>query len=150
MQIAAVSGERTFENTIAPLARLDRELSPIVSSCDFAMHVSADEAIRNASCEADEKLRKFSVDFSMRQDIYRAVLEYEENRKANGVTLAPEAARYVEKTLLDFSRDGLQLEGAKREKLIELKKLMSEKEVMFQKHLNEDNSKVCLPEYRVS
>jgi hypothetical protein len=25
-----------FENTIAPLARMDREMSPLISSCDFA------------------------------------------------------------------------------------------------------------------
>ena len=72
-----MTGERTFENTIAPFARMDRELSPIISSCDFAMvtngfevawlpasfcteltpltlqHVSSDEAIRNASCEVN-------------------------------------------------------------------------------------------------
>jgi thimet oligopeptidase len=142
-EVAGVTGERTFENTIAPLARLDRELSPMTTSCDFPMHVSSDEAIRDASSAADEKLRKFSVDFSMRQDIYRGVLAYEEQRKAKGVTLSPDAARYVEKTLLDFQRDGLQLEGEKREKLIELKKQLSEKELYFQKNLNEDNSKVA-------
>jgi Zn-dependent oligopeptidase len=143
-EVAAVEGERTFENTIAPFARMDRELSPLISSIDFPMHVSTDKEIRNASCEADEKLRKFSVDFSMRQDVYRAVLAYEEIRKASGIELAPEAARYIKKTLLDFNRDGLQLEGEAREKLIELKKSLSEKEVLFQKNLNEDNSKIAV------
>ena len=113
-EVAGVTGERTFENTVAPLARLDRELSPLVSSCDFGMHVSPDEAVRNASGEADEKLRKFQVDFSMRTDVYAAVLAFEEKRKKEQIQLSPEAARYLEKTLLDFVRDGLQLEGEKR------------------------------------
>ena len=117
-EVVAVAGERTFENTIAPFARMDREMSPMISSIDFPMHVSSDEAVRNASSEADEKLRKFSVDFSMRQDVYRAVLAYEEQRKASGVELAPEAARYVQKTLLDFNRDGLQLEGEDRKSVV--------------------------------
>ena len=143
-EVAGVTGERTFENTVAPLARLDRELSPLVSSCDFGMHVSPDEAVRNASGEADEKLRKFQVDFSMRTDVYAAVLAFEEKRKKEQIQLSPEAARYLEKTLLDFVRDGLQLEGEKREKLIELKKLVSEKEVQFQKNLNEDTSKMAV------
>ena len=143
-QVVAVTGERTFENTIAPFARMDRELSPLISSCDFPMHVSTDEAIRNASCEADEKLRKFSVDFNMRPDIYKAVSAFEERRKAENIVLAPEAARYIEKMMLDFTRDGLQLEGENRDRLIELKKLVSEKEVLFQKNLNEDNSKMAV------
>jgi thimet oligopeptidase len=99
---------------------------------------------RFTKAQADEKLRKFSVDFSMRQDIYAAVMEYEEKRKTAGVVLSAEAERYVEKTLLDFKRDGLQLQGEKRERLIELKKLVSEKEVMFQKNLNEDTSKMAV------
>lgn len=43
------------------MCRLDREMSPLITSCDFPMHVSTDEALRNASSESDEKLRKFQV-----------------------------------------------------------------------------------------
>ncbi len=42
--------------------------------------------IRDASCESDEKLRKFQVDCSMREDVYLAVLEYDNQRKVCACT----------------------------------------------------------------
>ncbi|EKX31130.1 hypothetical protein GUITHDRAFT_166948 [Guillardia theta CCMP2712] len=141
-QVVNVEGRRTFENTIAPLAKMDLELSPMSSSCDFAMHVSSDAKIREASQEADEDLRKFSVDFYMREDLYKAVMAYEEERRKSGEKLGHEAQRYVDRLILDFKRDGLHLDPAKRERITELKKQLSEKEVQFQKNLNEDTAKL--------
>mmetsp|Transcript_10028 Transcript_10028/g.24804 ORF Transcript_10028/g.24804 Transcript_10028/m.24804 type:complete len:676 (+) Transcript_10028:78-2105(+) len=139
--VVAVTGDRTFENTIAPMAKMEREISPIVSSCDFPMHVSSNSELRDASSESDEKLRKFNVDCSMRVDVYEAVQAYEEQRKARGEKLGAEAERLVSRMLRDYRRNGLALDKEKRDKVGDLKKQLSEKEVQFQKNLNEDKTR---------
>ena len=67
-----------------------------------------------------------------------------ENRKATGVVLLAEAERYAEKKMTEFKLIGPQLQGVKRESLIELQKLVSEKEVEFQTILDEDMSKMAV------
>mmetsp|Transcript_34523 Transcript_34523/g.67573 ORF Transcript_34523/g.67573 Transcript_34523/m.67573 type:complete len:675 (+) Transcript_34523:73-2097(+) len=139
--VCAVQGDRTFENTIVPMAKLSTEMQPLISSCDFPMHVSTDEVLRDASSASDEALRKFQVECSMRIDVYEAVLSYEQQRKDRGEELGGEAKRLVERMLRDFRRDGLALPEAKRDRVKELKKLLSEKEVLFQKNMNEDKTR---------
>jgi len=116
-------------------------MSPLISSCDFPMHVSTDDKLRDASSESDEKLRKFQVDCGMRVDMYEAFTAYDEQRAARGDKLNPEAERLVQRMIRDFRRNGLALSEDKREKVKELKKLLSEKEVTFQKNLNEDKTR---------
>lgn len=66
----------------------------------------------------------------MREDLYKAVLDYKKRADADGsfTKLDKESQRYVTKTIEDFVSSGLKLPLEKREKLMAMQKEMAELE----------------------
>ena len=54
--------------------------------------------------------------------------------------MSPEMKRYVEKQVNDGMRNGLHLDGAKRDKIKAVKKWISELGVEFNRNLNKDTT----------
>jgi len=92
----------------------------------FFGYVSPDKQLREAGKACEERLEKFEVDLFMRVDLYKALSNYEVEE-----SLDRESRRYVEKTLLAFERNGLKLSLEVREKITELQKRISEKQIQF-------------------
>ena len=107
-------GEAVFDITTEPLA--------------FYQNVSASKELRDASNEAESIIREFGVESSMRMDVFKAKVAAEKNIKASGVwdSLTPEEQRLVDKMVLDGTRAGLALPEKEREKLMTLKKELSQ------------------------
>lgn len=82
--------------------------------------------LRDASNEAEALARDYSVEASMRLDIYQAKLAAQKNIKESGQKLSPEETRLVEKMVLDSTRDGLGLPEDKRKELMQLQKDVSQ------------------------
>jgi Zn-dependent oligopeptidase len=75
--------------------------------------------MRDASKAFDKVTSDFNTDIWMREDLYQAMLNYEKEAKKDGSfeELDFESKRYVEKTLLDFTRNGMSLPEKSRNKL---------------------------------
>ncbi len=103
----------------------------------FYQAVSTELALRDASSEAEKRLDEFSIESVMREDVFRlfdAVLK-------RGEALDPESQRLLEKDHKSYIRNGLGVPaGPKRDRFKEIKKLLSDIGIKFQKTLNEENS----------
>jgi Zn-dependent oligopeptidase len=87
----------------------------------FYVHVTPNDALRNASIAAEEVLDKYAVEVEMREDVYQSILHAEKNIKESGQQLTPEEKRLVEKMVLEGKRAGLALPAEKREQLKEVR-----------------------------
>ncbi len=105
---------------------------------DFAQHAATDKGIRDASVEASKKLSEFSVEMSMRKDIFDLVVAFEKSGKMDGLTA--EQRRFVEKEIVHGRRNGLHLDQAKRDEITKVKKRISELGTQFSSNLSEDTT----------
>ncbi len=134
----------TFDNTIKALIDFEREMITEEGPLYFPQHVVTDKAIRDASVAADKKLSTFEVDLSMRKDVFDNVCTFKEKHGLEG--LSSEEKRWVEKTIIAGKRNGLHLDGEKRDKVKAVKKKISELGTQFSFNLNEDSTCIYLSE----
>ena len=86
----------------------------------FYQNVSPDKELRDASNEAEKLLRDFSIESSMRIDVFNALKRAAKHIEENKINLNAEESRLVEKMLLDGKRAGLDLPEDKREELMKV------------------------------
>ncbi|KAI9567715.1 hypothetical protein HD554DRAFT_2205377 [Boletus coccyginus] len=132
--------EFDFDNSTLALA--EAELKGVSESLAFYQNVSTDKELRDASTSAEERTRKFEIEESMREDLYKAKATAEANLRKTGTwdNLSAEQKRLVEKMLLDGKRAGLALENKEdKEKLKILKDQLSDACLTFRKNFNEEN-----------
>ena len=108
------------------MADADTQLDSIVEPLSFYQNVSTSKELRDASNEAEVLVRDYGVEASMRLDVFRAKQAAEKNIAAAGKTLSAEEQRLVDKMVLDGKRAGLTLPDEEREKLMQLKKELSQ------------------------
>lgn len=126
----------TFENTVLPLA-LDENTSGLESRIiGFYQAVSTDPALRDASSKAEEIMDAFSIEASMREDIFILVdAAFQKSEK-----LDPESQRLLEKERKSYITNGLGIpKGPNRDRFKEIKMRLSQIQIEFQKNLNEEN-----------
>lgn len=101
----------------------------------FYQSVSTDQELRDASTEAEKMMDDFSIEASMREDVYKLV----DAALKKGDKLDPESQRLLEKEHKSFIRNGLNIPaGPKRDRFKEIKKRLSQLSIIFQKNLNEE------------
>lgn len=126
----------TFENTVLPMALDENEYALSSRVIGFYKSVSTDQDLRDASAEAKKLMDEFSIEASMREDIYHLV----EAAVQNGTKLDPESQRLLEKEWKSFVRNGLGIPaGPERDRFKEIKKRLSQISTDFRKSLNEEN-----------
>jgi metallopeptidase MepB len=126
----------SFETVVLPMAIDENEGSLESRIIGFYQAVSTDKALRDASTEAEKIMDEFSIEASMREDIYKLV----EAAFQKGAELDPESQRLLEKDRKSYIRNGLGLPaGPKRDRFKEIKKRLSQISTDFQKNLNEEN-----------
>ena len=134
----AAAAPNTWANTMAPLSDDDGQTASLESILTFPGHVSPDKALRDACTAAEMALSAYGVEASSRKDVYLAVLAYSKTEEA--AALAGERARYLARTLRDYKRAGLALEGEEADAVKELNKEISSLGIQFQKNLGEENT----------
>lgn len=107
---------------------------------------SPDAAVRDASVEAETKYDQFSIEQSMRHDLYTVISSYIAKTDLN--SLKPEDARFLRRLDRSFRRNGLHLSEEKRNELKELRKRLSETCIEFNKNWARENSSKFIT-YRV-
>lgn len=109
--------------------------------------------IRDKTTDLSTAYQKFSIDQSMRKDVYSKFKYYYDNvfpeEKAKFI-LSPEQIRYVEKCKLGYEMSGLSLPDDKYKQFKTIKQQLSENSNNFSKNLAEENSKFKYPKDRLS
>ena len=131
----------TWENVMAPLASIERDAEPLASSVTFVKDVSTDERVRAAATAARAELRAYEVKAGMRRDVFLAVKAFAE--AADLSSLDDEARRFVERTLRDYRRRGLDLSDDARARIEALRTRISAVSVAFGQALAEDSTKLA-------
>lgn len=116
-------GECDVERVIEGFARIDSDFRIATSACTFLSSASTDKAVRDASNEAEKLINEYAIEKSMREDLFRVAKAVRANV---GDKLEGETKRYLDKLLLGFKRNGLELEPEKRAVLKEKMKRLSD------------------------
>ncbi|KIW91891.1 uncharacterized protein Z519_07861 [Cladophialophora bantiana CBS 173.52] len=129
--------DATFQNVLLPMAHDENQQTLKAHILGFYQSVSTDQALRDASTEAEKLMDDFSIEAAMREDVFNlvdAVLK-------KGEKLDPESQRLLEKEHKAFVRNGLNIPaGPKRDRFKEIKKRLSQLGIAFSKTLNEEKS----------
>ena len=127
--------DASFENIMLPMAVDENQGALENHIIGFYQSVSTNQELRDASTKAEEMMDDFSIESSMREDIYKLV----EAALKKGEKLDPESQRLLEKTHKAYIRSGLGLPaGPKRDRYKEIKKRLSTLCIIFSKNLNEE------------
>ena len=135
--VASISEkDADFKNILLPMARDEDQQSLRTHILGFYQSVSTNQALRDASTEAEKLLDDAYIEASMREDVFKlvdAVLEKKEK-------LDPESERLLEKEYKGYVRNGLNIPaGPKRDRFKEIKKSLSQLGIAFSKNLNEES-----------
>lgn len=128
--------EAKFSNVMLPMAHDENYMSLEAHILGFYQAVSTSKELRDASTEADKLFEDFSIESSMREDVFKkvdAVLKAKED-------LDSESKRLLEKDHKGYVRNGLGIPaGPERDRFKDIKKRLSDMSITFQKRLNEEN-----------
>lgn len=142
-EIVSVPREsRAFKNTAKAYDDLMQKANSLTSPIQTLEMVSPDKEIRDAAHDATLEISNFLVqEVSTNKKLYAAFKEYYDNRFKEE-DLDKEEKYFVEETIKDFERRGLNLPD---EKLTQLKKILQEINKLtleFDKNINSDNSSI--------
>ncbi|MBA4179682.1 MAG: hypothetical protein C0506_03755 [Anaerolinea sp.] len=133
--VAIPHDQRTFANTLLALESATDHLAAAQGQFGFMAYVSADDALRTAAREWDEKLDKYAVGLSFREDLYAAVQTF--SATPDSRALSGEDARLLEHELRDYRRNGFELAPEERAKVRGLFDKLVELDVQFRKTIDE-------------
>ncbi|KAI8087812.1 uncharacterized protein B0P05DRAFT_532363 [Gilbertella persicaria] len=132
--------EQTYENIVVRLVNMENKLAGKAQLVSSLSQISPDAAVREASVVAETKYDQFSIDQSMRHDLYTVISSYID--KTDLESLAYEDARFLKKMQRMYRRNGLHLPEEKRNEFKELRKRLSETCIEFNKNWARESSTV--------
>ncbi|KAK9467032.1 hypothetical protein V1512DRAFT_144687 [Lipomyces arxii] len=125
----------TFESVIKAMADMDNVRYGQINQLTFYHHVSTNKELRDSSSKAEELIRDFDIETSLREDLFKIVSAVFKQQP----DVDPESKRLLEKMHLDFTRNGLALPEEQRNELKALQKKISNLEVSYNKNLGEES-----------
>ena len=127
--------DASFDKVLLPMAQDDDQQGLQTHILGFYQSVSTDQALRDASTEAEQLMDDAYIEASMREDVFALV----DTLLKKGEKLDPESQRLLEKEHKGYVRNGLNIPaGPKRDRFKEIKKRLSELGIQFSKNLNEE------------
>jgi thimet oligopeptidase len=131
-QILAVSGPRTVANTLDPYNEVLIGLSQSGALAGLFAEVHPDETLRDAARICEQEVSTFASELSLNRDLYEAIA-------ALDVSAADaETRRFVEHTVRDFRRAGVDRDDATRDRLKAIDEELTRLGQQFSKNLAED------------
>jgi len=112
--LRAAQGPPDREDTLRRFHRIQLHLSNAGHRAGLFSEVHPEEAVREAAEKATQALSAFATELSLDQGVYRALASLD------AAGLDPGARRYLEHTLRDFRRAGVDKDDATRARLKEL------------------------------
>ena len=135
-------GERMFANTMQPLDEVANVLGRAGGRYGFLAYVHPDEALRATALESDQRLETYGTTLGFREDTYRAVRAYAETPEAAALEGVP--ARFLERTLRDYRRNGFELPPEARARIQELKERLVDLGTRFRRNIDEYEDQLLL------
>jgi metallopeptidase MepB len=127
--------DATFHNVLLPMAHDENVQTLKAHILGFYQSVSTDQALRDASTEAEKLMDDFGIEAAMREDVFQLV----DAALKRGDKLDPESQRLLEKEHKGYVRNGLTIPaGPQRDRFKEIKKRLSQLGIAFSKNLNEE------------
>lgn len=139
--VAAPDGQRTFANTLGALEDATDQVAQAAGQYAFMAYVADDAALREAARRQEERIDKYFVELSFREDLYAAIRAY----AARGEALAPEETRLLDHQLRDYRRNGFGLHAGERARVRALSDELVSLGVAFQKNINEWDDGIVVP-----
>ncbi|GIW13943.1 MAG: oligopeptidase A [Tepidiforma sp.] len=133
--VGLAPGVRTYANTMLALEEAVEPVAFASGAYAFLAYVSADDALRATAREWDERLDKYLVGLSFREDLYEAVRQFAGTDEAK--SLAGEDARYLAFELRDYRRNGFELPREQRDRLRQLMDELVEVGVQFRNNIDD-------------
>ena len=135
-------GERMFANTMQPLDEVANVLGRAGGHYGFLAYVHPDEALRATALESEQRLETYGTTLGFREDTYRAVRAYAETPEAAALEGVP--ARFLERTLRDYRRNGFELPPEARARIQELKERLVDLGTRFRRNIDEYEDQLLL------
>jgi thimet oligopeptidase len=126
---------RTFAGTVAPIDDALAALASAYGQGAFMARVHPHAEVRDAGQAAEERLTKWRVGVTFRDDLYAALRDYAATLEAAG--LAGEPRRYLDRWLADMLRAGHELPAGDRAEIERLRGRLVEIEVAFQRNIDD-------------
>ncbi|GBF99417.1 thimet oligopeptidase [Raphidocelis subcapitata] len=136
--VAASRANASWAATMQPNVESDAFNMVVGNVITMPASISPDEAARNASLAASDRLSQWAVDAALRTDVYEALKAFNATPEAR--TLEGERARYLRDGLRAGRRSGLELPAEKRDELKGLLKRMAKLGLDFQACLDADTT----------
>ncbi|MCH8808032.1 MAG: Zn-dependent oligopeptidase [Planctomycetes bacterium] len=138
--VAVADDARTFDNTLGAIDDFVAQLELDTNMTQFMQFVSSDEQERQRAQVAQQHVENWLIDLSKREDLYNAVRAY----AATEPRLEGEQKRFLEHTLRDYRRAGMDLAPDQRDELKRIQKELSRLGIAFDKNIREDETRVIL------
>jgi thimet oligopeptidase len=138
--VAIPDAERTFDNTLGAIDDLLANFESDTSLLVFMSNVSTDAAVREASQKAEEQSGNYAIEVGKREDLYKAVMAYANTHPK----LEGEQKRFLDFTLRDYRRAGMNLPPDKRAELTKIQQEINSLGIEFMKNIAEDDTVVPL------
>ncbi len=144
--IAVPNEQRTYANTVAALDHLGSFSNAVINGSIIATLELVDprEEIRDAARQAVKETQNFFIEHvSSNRALYNGFKYYAEHNAKNE-KLSAEQIYFIEETLKDFKRAGLELSDTKLAELTRIKKELVELELEFDKNIAQDKSAIIV------
>jgi len=128
------NSELTWSNFVQPLINFDNlniDLA-LLQMKDF----STDEKIREVCSDLETEIEQWSIEQSMRKDLYLKYKYYNDNHKEQ---LTEEQQSYLTDVMIGYKIGGMELPDDKFNELKEIKKIISELSSQFSLNLGNEN-----------
>jgi thimet oligopeptidase len=139
--------QRTFDNTMLELDNIYNEAGNVYGCVYLMGSTHPDDATRNMAEECNAEFAKFFNEISLDENLYRAVKDYSETAEAKSLT--GYKARFTEKTVEDFERNGFALPKEKRDELKAINDKLSDLGILFQKNIAEVSDYLIVDETEI-
>ncbi len=138
---------RTYDNTLVLLDKALEELKITQSALYVLSLASPDEQVRTASAQGFSRLQAFAVEaISLQEKLYKAVLAYQKRLiEEKHEILTPEQQYFLEETVKEFKRSGLQLSQEQQHRIKALQNEITQSTMAFDRNIGASNSTIELP-----
>jgi len=144
--VAIPSEKRTFANTIKAFDDIEglSDLALFAGIAEVLQYTCPNDAIRAAAHDALIKIQEFAVDaLSNNVILYKAIKSYADNQAKNE-QLSAEERYYLNKTMDDFKRSGLDLPVETLDEVKKLKKELASLQLDFETNVSSDNRTISV------
>ncbi len=131
--------KRAFDNTAKAYDMITGKFNTIVGALSVLENVSPEEDIRNASHEEIIRLVNFAIDTFTSKSIYMAFKVYVD-KNAKKEKLNEEQRYFLDESMRDFKRIGLDLPDERYQEVQALRKEIEKMALAFEENINHDKS----------